>query len=330
MISTARLYNYFASNFLLKKSSKNWHAFDCQFCVDGDNKKKMAVHFGYQLVKCWVCGYRERAVNFVMDAEGLTYPEAKLKIESYLDTGINVEGLYSLEAADVKPLKLPYGYQSILEGTGLLSDRARRYLSKRGFDLEELDIKGFGYVKESPPTSKDPDEQAGDYYGYIIIPFKKEGKLVYWIARNFMNNRNLKYKNPPKGEFGIGKSELLYNEEAIRIHKKIFVTEGWACAETMGKKGVATLGWSLSDEQKRIIMSGVVEELVFLPDKGFYTQAIQTAMDFLDTIKTVKVVKMDDFIGEGNDPNSIGKESVLELLKQTKALSFGSAVRELI
>ena len=74
-----------------------------------------------------------------------------------------------------------YGYV-FCEGDVILGQRARTYLTSRGFDVEELDMLGFGYCDEKGP------DFANDYFGYIIIPFKRRGSLFCFIGRDFIGN----------------------------------------------------------------------------------------------------------------------------------------------
>jgi len=46
------------------------------------------------------------------------------------------------------------------------------------------------------------------------------------------------------------------------------VVEGWSDAETIGKRGTATLGWNLSKNQMDKYYKSVANTLVFIPDAG--------------------------------------------------------------
>lgn len=320
-----KAFQYFRNRFVMKRTAQNWYAFDDPFDVNGEGKKKMAVHFQYQVVKCWTYEYKVNLVQFVMDYEQLDYYNAKELINSQTKAAIDLEILAEVNGTEIvkSDAYLPEGFTSLLSGKGVIGNRARKYLLDRKFDIEKLDSLGFGYC------NKKAKEPADDYFGYIIIPFFKKGLLQYYIGRDFIGNF-LRYKNPKKEAFGVGKADLLYNEDALLRHKTVYLTEGWADAATLGEKGIASLGWSLSDTQKQSIMTSKIKELVVVPDADFYQEALKTAMPFLEKFK-VKVVNFDSIKEFGKDVNDVCKSGnlnmVFDLIKQTPHLTFGDAIK---
>lgn len=332
-INSRKAYNWFVKNFLLKKSTNGWYAFDNPFDPDGFGKRKMAVHFKWQLVKCFRTGYREYIIDFVSDYTGYKYQDAKMVLENEEEAEIDLNFLEEVRGGirEYSSLELPAGYKSIMEGEGILGQRARNYLTGRGFDLEDMDRLGFGYCDETGPDFKN------DYFGYIIIPFKKRGVLFYYIGRDFIGNE-LRYKNPSVDDIGVAKSDLFYNEDALELRKKVYLTEGWSDAATMGKAGIASLGWSLSNEQKGKILKSDCEELVIISDVGtdnkgisYYEKAVRLSMDFVEH-KKVKVLNYSDLDYHlvGKDTNEIGKEKTLNLEKNTDYMTYGRALEIII
>jgi DNA primase len=196
-------------------------------------------------------------------------------------------------------LLLPTGYKTILTGDNLLAKRARTYLKSRGFDLNYMDRIGVGYCDESH------DDFKKNFFGYIIIPFKKRGLLSYFIGRDFIGNFP-RYKNPETAEFSVGKADVLFNEEAIYLETKIYLTEGWADAATLGRAGISMQGSTPSTIQKNNIIKSDVEQVVVVPDAKFFMNGLQTARDFI-SYKKVKVLNMDKFLEYGKkDVNEVG------------------------
>jgi len=319
-MNRAKAYTYFRNNFILKKTSQNWFSFSCPFCATDQYKMKAAVQFDIKMVKCWSCGYKERIMTFIQDIEGINYSQAWLLLDGQAEGAINLDHFKGLEVEPPKNqvLNLPQGFKSILEGNDVMGNRARSYLEGRRFNLNELDRLGVGYVAEHAAEGKE------DYFGYIIIPFQFRGKLTYFLGRDYIGNF-LRYKNPPKTLFGVGKAEIIYNEDALELRKVIFITEGCFDALTIGKHGIATMGWSLSEQQKQKILQSDVELLVFVPDVGFYGEAIKTAMAFLGH-KDIKVLDIDKLKAFGKDANDIGYDKIIQLTKQTPKLTFKQAV----
>lgn len=328
MIDPKKAYTYFKNNFVIKKSTNGWWSLDCPFCLNGEDKKKMAVHFAHDRCKCWVCGYRGYIVDFVMAVTGKSYYATKMYINTLTPSTIDVEVASELRTARVSSIELPVGFHTVLEGTGVMSDRARRYLEGRKFDLDLMDKQGFGYCK------KHDEDRAKDYFGYIIIPFKNRGVLNYYIGRDYIGNF-LRYKNPAKEECGVGKDSLLFNEDALDMYKTVHVLEGWADAHTIGASACSTQGWSLSRDQKRKMLGSDAKHFVFIPDLGsengvtFYHKAVKVGMEFMQ-YKDVSVVDLKPLEKYGKDVNEIvkkvGREALMEVIDSTKKLTEGKAI----
>jgi DNA primase len=282
----------------------------------------MAVSFNWERVKCWKCGYNENILQFVMELEDVRYGRAKEIINNTAPSDFNLdvfEELPNIRKFDT--VQLPVGFNTILEGEGILGKRARNYMKARGYDLEKLDMMGFGYC------NKHDEDYYLDFFGRIIVPFKADGRLVYYIGRTFMEGEE-RYKNPPTDTFGVGKGDLIFNEDAINIQKRCMVVEGWADALTLGDEGISTQGWSLSSTQKTKMLRGTCETYVFVPDKGFYLEAVKTALDFIEE-KKVYVVETDNILPHyphKKDANELGLENILEELDKTPPLTLSKAM----
>lgn len=317
-IAPNQVYTYFSSNFSIKKTSKGWHTFKCPMCNELEHRKKMAVHFTYRTVKCWVCGYQEHVIDFVADVEGVSCNDARNILRECKPSSVDLEFIDTDRSTKVfSEMKMPFGFNSLLDGNGSLGTRARAYLKGRGFNLKELDRMGVGYVSKSPPEGSEQE----DYFGYIIIPFKVRGKLIYFIGRDFIGNF-LRYKNPPKGEFDIGKGDVFFNEDALFLYDEVFVLEGWTDAYTIGRQAVASLGWKLSTTQMSKILKSEADIITLVPDAGadgngvlFYLHALKLALDLMPH-KQVRVVDLNSMEG-GKDVNEIGKEAFMEQYRKS-------------
>jgi hypothetical protein len=110
--------------------------------------------------------------------------------------------------------------------------------------------------------------------------------------------------------------------------------EGWSDAMTMGKSGIASLGWKLSTEQKNKIHNSECHTLNFIPDIGlntegrsFYVEAVKLALEFIETKKCRVIdLKGSDCLQYGKDVNEIGKQKVTELINTTPFLTEGLAM----
>jgi len=331
-----RAFAYFNNNYALKRGTVGQNGgmhylFECPFCFKryGDKKAFVNVELGY--VKCWRGCFSGGVFQFIMDTENVSYIRAKEIIHNTKPEKFSIETINEIVVdKKMRGIELPYSYKSLLYGNGSMAKRARRYLSERGFNLEQLDQQGIGYCDEryrAKADENDKDAYRKDYYGRIIIPFKQHGKLVYYIGRTVIGDE-LRYKNPPTDEVGVGKSELLFNSDALNIYDTVHILEGAFDAMTLGQDAVSIQGWNLSKEQKAIIVRSGCKHLIFVPDKKFYREAVKTAMQFID-LKKVSVVNLDNVLPDEpdlKDVNSIGKELVVEEIKNTPLLTYGLAM----
>lgn len=141
---------------------------------------------------------------------------------------------------------------------------ARRYLSERGFNCDELSrVYGVGYCTAAPalyPVAQDR----------IIIPIRLGGVLVGWQAR-FVgeppSKRIAKYYGMP----GMPKRLLLYNYDLAQSQRLMVVVEGVTDVWRIGRPAVATLGKTLPLRQRQLLadwaaMHGDACVLVLCPD----------------------------------------------------------------
>ena len=329
ILSAKHIVAYFQYHHGIRKHSNHWYAFECTFCNDG--KKKMAVNPHYENVKCFKCGYSDNVTNYVMGDQGLSYGQAKRYVLNLDIDHIKLSMLDNTNGSTHKVtlIDLPKGFIPLNQGDGVLSDRARKYITDRGLNLSLLTKMGVGYVKTS--NEDDPDE---DYFGRIIIPFKRRGRLIYYVGRDFLGTQYLRYKNPKESVVGIGKSQLLYNEDALFQYDDVWLFEGWSDALTVGQNATASLGWKLSPTQIHKLRGGNYKNLIYVPDAGklpngslVYHQAINQAAQLID-YKRIKILDLNPF-GKNMDANKLGLSKLLSVEQKTPYLDSMSDVIKL-
>lgn len=307
-----RFYTYL-QKYDLKESTQNWYIFNCPFC--GDYKNKCAVNIDYEVVKCWKCGYKNSIISFISTIEKIdenrviSYVKKLPKSNRYNHRNIGRDSYRS------KNITLPKGFVPLLDGTGVIAKRARKYLISRNLDLDYLDSIGVGYVRDSD----------SDFFGYIIFPFKVNGTLQYYIGRDFIGNF-LRYKNPKTELFNVGKSELFFNEDALSSFTEVNLLEGLIDAVTMGINSISSQGWLLSSSQKNKLITSPVEKITIITDAGvdnngvsFYNHGIKLAMELVE-YKKVRVIDLNGL--DGKDPNELGCLVVNDLIEKTPYMNF--------
>lgn len=224
------------------------------------------------------------------------------EVLSILESGDYSGYVFKEEKVELKGKKeffLPDGFKNISMGTSLLARSARNYLKKRGFNIEELARKGWGYCN------------TGKYLGYIIIPFTEHRQLTYFNARLYMG-AGPKYNNPEVDITGLGKGFIIYNADALEIYRTVFICEGAINAETLGENGIATGGKAVSRYQVNRLIKSPVEKFIILIDPDAKDKSLDLAFKLVP-FKKVKVV----FLPDNEDVNSLGKRRTLEYVRKT-------------
>jgi hypothetical protein len=300
----SKLYSYAINSLGLRDYTRGWMKGDCPNC---GRKDKFGLHIGYYRTNCFVCGYHPTPFNLILDLEGFdNYNEVKKFLNNYIGKTY-IE--HKIERIERKETVLPDGFKSLIFGKSRISKLARSYIVKRGFDPEELSYKGWGYCT------------SGKYMGYIIIPFYEKGSLIYFNARLFVGNGS-KYNNPNIEDFGIGKSMLLYNVDALSIYEEVYLTEGAINAETMGDNGVATGGKKISTYQESMILKSPIKKLTLLLDPDAIKESIEVAM-YMSNYKKVRIIKLPDNL----DVNDIGYEKTKEMVDKVDFMDYNTLLK---
>lgn len=278
-----------------------WDKCKCPYCGrDG----KFGINISRNRCNCFRCGEHPSPIQLVMYLESIdTYAEAiKILNQAKYDGYIFKEEKVELKSR--KDLYLPEGFKLLTVGNSELAKSARNYVTKRGFNVKEVAMSGWGYGTQ------------GKYFGYLIIPFHENGKLVYFNARLFIGN-GPKYNNPDVSDTGLGKSFIIYNKDALYMYKTVYLCEGAINAQTMGEKGIASGGKAISRYQVNEIIKSPVERVIILFDPDAKDRAIDLAFKLIN-YKKVKVI----FLPEGKDVNDIGKKKTMKFIYSQRYLDY--------
>lgn len=285
MINQGKAYNYLNSAFELRPSSNGWYRMDNPMSSRSMKirDKCMGINFSLGRVKCHRTGYKSSVSDFLRIITQKDTKELKDLLSNFTEVKFNIT--IPLNYVN-KSISLPEDFHLIDEDS-MFSDRVKSYLVSRGIDVEFAKSRSIGYCLK------------GDFALRIVIPFMNP-YLEYYVGRSIVN-QTPKYRNPSVDDIGVRKSDVLYNEEALRTDKA-YITEGIFDALTCGYQGVATLGWSLSQQQLSKLINAKAD-LYIVPDKGFYAKALITAKKLIDH-KTVYITNLDHI--QGNDINDLG------------------------
>lgn len=309
------------------------------------------------IFKCFGCGKGGNAVQFIMEQEQLTFPEAirylaeKYNIELE-ETVTSQEAIREKQLADSLYIVNEYAkqfYQEQLTQTDRGKSVGLGYFKQRGFRLETIEKFGLGYA----PEKRDAFVLKAIQDGYDIALLRKLG-LVSQYDNDFFRDRVLfpihnisgkviafagrilqkdvkapKYINSPETEI-YNKSKTLYGayfaKKAIQQLDECILVEGYTDVISLHQAGiehvVASSGTSLTVDQIRLIKR-YTPNIKILYDGDF--AGIKAALRGLDMVLeqdlNVKVV----LLPEGEDPDSYlekaGAEAFKDYLNQ-KAQDF--------
>ncbi len=299
-----KLYEYVTKNLGLRNYVRGWLKGTCPSCGRTD---KFGVNLGMNRTNCFVCGYHPSPIVLVMDQESLPdINAARIYLKAF-------DGLEYIEPTikriETKPVHYPEGYKNILMGSSKLAMIVRNYVKGRKFDIDEVALKGWGYCT------------MGKYFGYLILPFYTGGRLTYFNGRRVVGG-GPKYNNPEIEEFGVGKSLILYNADALALYEEVSLLEGVLNAETLGENSIATGGKNISDYQISQVNKSPVKRVIVVLDPDAFENSIRIGLQ-LAFHKEVKLVTW-----EGDkDVNDIGREEALKRINALPWLNYNQILK---
>ena len=206
------------------QKSRDEFLFYCPKCKH--HKPKLSLNFDKDVFKCWVCDYNGRSIGRLVYFYGKPEHRELWKIELGI---VDMSEIDKPEAEEIF-IDLPEEFISLTgKQQSPLSLSARAYLKNRGTTQQDIVWWKIGYC---------PD---GEYKNRIVIPsFDLEGKVNYFIARNYAGNWN-KYLNP------ASKKDFIFNELYLDWNKDITIVEGVFDAIVAGN-AIPLLGSTLRED----------------------------------------------------------------------------------
>lgn len=296
---TKKLENYFTTEFNIRRSTNGWYRFSNPFDLTHDDIS-MGVNFDSHYVRDFRTGYAETITTFLMSYMQCDFDTMVKRVSRY-----NGLELPEFTKRVKRTVRRSTQFKPLLEGNGLIAQRARKYIQDLNFDLPSIAAKNFQYC----------DDESSRFFARLIVPFMSQGDMQYFIARSLIN-ASPKYLNPTREEVnGTTKSQIFYNERALNLYDDVILVEGWSDAERCGDNAIASLGWSLSEEQKYKIISSQIRTLTIIPDRGWFKQALLLAMDFTEH-KNIRVVQL-EYTDMIKDPCDHTHQTIQEALSST-------------
>lgn len=202
----------------LHNDYKGQISFDCPVCSheikgldDGDGKGNLEVNYKRSVYKCWVCAETH-------DTYGSLYKLLKKygntkQLKKYIL--LKPEDDADQPKRTFIQVRLPKEFVSFKDASlGLKMTpyykQAMNYLQKRNVTDLMIQMYNIGFC------------YSGHYEHRIIVPsYDSENRLNYFIARSYLNDTKMKYKNPE-----VDKESLIWNEHLINWDETVYIVEG--------------------------------------------------------------------------------------------------------
>lgn len=302
------------------------------------------------IYKCFGCGKAGNAVNFIMEHEHYTYPEAlkyladkyQIEVEEEEQSDAQIEAANEKESLYIVSNFAAKYFVDQLLNTDKGKAIGLSYFEERGFtpatiekfqlgyspdewtaftdealnsgyDLKYLEKSGLTIVKENKKFDR--------FKGRVMFPIHNlSGRVLGFGGRILINDKKAaKYINSPESEI-YDKSNVLYGiyfaKKSMVQEDNCFLVEGYTDVISLSQAGVenvvASSGTSLTEGQIKLI-SRYTKNITILYDGD--VAGIKASFRGIDMIlqegMNVKVVLFPD----GEDPDSFAKKSSTEELK---------------
>ncbi|MFC2102341.1 DNA primase [Bacteroidota bacterium] len=294
------------------------------------------------IYKCFGCGKAGNGVNFVMEHEHFSYPEAlrylankyQIEIEEEVQTAEMQEQMSEREALfNLNQFALDF-FEKTLHDTEEGKAIALSYLKERGirddiirkfklgyspstWDAFTKHARAEGYKLEALVKSGmtlQKDERAYDrFHSRVIFPIHGvSGKVIGFGGRILTSEKNRpKYVNSPESEV-YNKSKSLYGiyfaRNAIALKNNCYLVEGYTDVISLHQAGienvVASSGTSLTHDQIRMILRYTKQVTILYDGDPAGIKASFRGIDMiLEEGMDVKIV----LFAEGEDPDSYSR-----------------------
>ncbi len=247
-----------------------------------DRKYKLSISVSKKCYHCWKTDSSGPLWDLVCKVEGCDKEEAFNLIyekDSVAQFYSKVESLKK-QAEEVKSkiqeeknrgiIDFPLGFHLLdLEYKGGLNIRALEYsINERSIDSIKWK---FGYCS------------GGSHDKRLIIPFYKNDKLIYWIARS-LYNKEPKYLNPPvNDEKDAKKEDILFSQDWNFKNQNVIVVEGALDAITLidlGFNAVSIQGKCISETQLNMLQGSNI--ILGFDNDEWGIKAVGWNMNFLN------------------------------------------------
>lgn len=268
--------------------------FYCPKC--NHHKKKLTLNKSTQQFQCWVCNFKGNRVSQILKVKGAPDSVHRELVEINKEYNFKPQIHHNTELPEVT---LPEGFTPLIQGSGIIRDKAWAYLQSRGITAYDIIKYNIGYVGDGPLTEM------------VIIPsYDGDGKLNYWVARSFNKNSFIKHKLAPTSKNIIG------FEMFINFSLPIIICEGAFDAISIKRNAIPIFGKKISKALYSRLIKSEVKQIYLILDKDALNESLTYAKELMAYNKEVFLIEL-----EGKDPNNMGFIDITKLLHKAQPLT---------
>ena len=339
IFETARIEEVVGDFVTLKKRGANMLG-NCPF--HDEKTPSFTVSPTKNIYKCFGCGKGGHAVNFVMEIDQLSYPEAlkyiakkyNIEVPEEEQTPEQIEKSNLRESLFIVNSFANDYFQNSLHKTVEGKAVGLSYFKERGLSEEMINKFQLGYNPDSwdaftksalessykqeflekTGLSIFKEDKAFDRFkGRIIFPIHSiSGRILGFGGRALKKDEKAKYLNSPESEI-YHKGKVLYgmyfSKSAIVKNDNCLIVEGYTDVISMHQSGienvVASSGTALGSEQIKLI-GRYTKNIILLFDSD--NAGINAATKAIDLIHVESMTVKVALLPEGEDPDSYAKK----------------------
>jgi|TARA_R110002167_G_scaffold145683_3_gene336736 DNA primase len=265
------------------------------------HKPKLQINIQNGNWHCWVSNMGGRNLFQLLSKIGAS----KSNFDELIELVGDVPRYIKKDNASAKVVQLPTEFKPLWNGgDSIVKRHALSYLYKRGLDDSDILKYNIGYCVE------------GSFSNRIIIPsYDSEGQLNFFVGRDFYDSK-MKYRNSPTSKDIIG-FDLFINWD-----EPIILCEGVFDAMSFKRNAIPLFGKTVMNALQKKIIEFKVKVIYLSLDSDAITDAIKISENFTNNGIEVKMMKFQE-----KDPNEIGFEKLLYLIKKTQTIRFSDLMK---
>ena len=265
------------------------------------HKPKLQINIQNGNWHCWVSNNGGRNLFQLLKKVGASREHFD-ELSEYVD---DVPRYNKSKDTEKESVELPKEFKPLWNGgDSIVKRHALSYLYKRGITDNDILRYNIGYCDN------------GLYSNRIIIPsYNSDGGLNFFVGRDFYDSK-LKYRNSPTSKDIIG-FDLFINWD-----EPIILCEGVFDAMSFKRNAIPLFGKTVMSQLNKKIIESKVKLIYLSLDSDAIDDSITITENFINNGIEVRMMKLEE-----KDPNDIGFEKLLYLIKRTKTTRFSDLMR---